>query len=101
MTTRRKKAAAVQAAIDRHVERQAEQRTSAKPAKASIVIPPRTAGTRGNADCSIASIPDFKRDASKRIAADIAAFEARGGVIEHLGITKHFHNSAANDSQDE
>lgn len=35
---------------------------------------------------------DPRRTASARIAADIAAFERKGGRIERLGITKIFHH---------
>lgn len=40
--------------------------------------------------CSLDGISDQQRQASARIAADIAAFEARGGRIERLGPTQFF-----------
>lgn len=42
------------------------------------------------------------RQASAQIAADLAEFEARGGVIERLGPTVFFHHDdAANDADDD
>lgn len=43
---------------------------------------------------------DPRRAASARIAADIAAFEAAGGRIERLGVTRLFHHIADNDDQE-
>lgn len=40
--------------------------------------------------CSLDGVSEQQRQASARIAADIAAFEARGGRIERLGPTKFF-----------
>src|SRR5690606_30826106 len=40
--------------------------------------------------CALDGVPERQRAASERIAADIAAFEARGGRIERLGPTKFF-----------
>lgn len=40
--------------------------------------------------CALDGVPERQRAASARIAADIAAFEARGGRIERLGPTKFF-----------
>lgn len=51
-----------------------------------------------SAGCSLVGIPDANRAASDRIAADIAAFQARGGKIERLGTTQFFkHINASND----
>lgn len=41
---------------------------------------------------TVSDRPRHLMSASERIAADIAAFEARGGKIEILGITRVFHN---------
>lgn len=40
---------------------------------------------------TVYTIPPSQAAARARIAADIAAFEARGGRIERLGVTRFFH----------
>lgn len=54
---------------------------------------------RTEAACALHGIPDANRAASTRIAADIAAFQAKGGRVERLGVTNVFKHigTAAND----
>jgi len=52
------------------------------------LAPRRQAGPACTLDGILDGIPDANLAASDRIAADIAAFQARGGVIERLGNTR-------------
>lgn len=57
-----------------------------KPASDTAPRPARARDT----DCSLVGIPSTSTAARDRIAADLAAFKARGGKIERLGPTQFF-----------
>ncbi|WP_101926979.1 MULTISPECIES: hypothetical protein [Luteimonas] len=60
--------------------------------------PPKPLRTNFQLAPAATSIPEANVANSARIAADIAAFEARGGRIQRLGVTQLFRQSrAAND----
>lgn len=93
-TKRRCKSIRVQAAIDRHVE----GKNAPKTRRVGIVIPPKPKGQTG-ALCSLSGIPAASHIARERIAADVEAFQKRGGKIERLGTTKIFHHIDADNDE--
>ncbi|WP_298580503.1 hypothetical protein [uncultured Luteimonas sp.] len=54
----------------------------------TLAAAPPPARRRAAVACTLDGIPQANLAASDRIAADIAAFQARGGVIERIGTTR-------------
>ena len=87
--------AAMRAIVDKAVRTKAQRTMAAQP-----VVQKHPSRTRvPPVACSMSGVPDAKRDASNRIAHDIAAFKAGGGRIERLGVTRVFHHPASNDDE--
>ena len=93
--------ASMRAMVDTSV-RTASQRAIARDnALTAKPVAPREARNRvPPIACSMSGVPDARRIASARIAADIAAFQKRGGRIEHLGVTRLFHEIDSENDDD-
>lgn len=83
------------------ISRAARKATAAATPPAKRTPAPRTISTNFSAaPGTVDNSMDPRRAASARIAADIEAFEARGGRIERLGVTRIFHHLADNDDSE-